>query len=59
MLLYFKVILAYEEAIGFMCGTAVLDKDGISAAVEMAELAAFLTARNLRVEEKLNELYHL
>ena len=53
------MILAYEEAIGFMCGTAVLDKDGISAAVEMAELAAFLTARNLRVEEKLNELYHL
>ena len=41
-----------------MCGTGVLDKDGVSAAVEMGEIVAFLAARNLRLEEKLNELYH-
>ena len=26
-----KVVFAFEEAIGFMCGTNVLDKDGVSA----------------------------
>ena len=36
-----KVLLAYEEAIGFMCGTQVLDKDGISAAIRASELIAF------------------
>ena len=25
------VLFAFEEAIGFMCGSAVLDKDGVSA----------------------------
>ncbi len=28
-----KVLMAYEESIGFMCGTRVPDKDGISAAI--------------------------
>ena len=32
-----KVLLAYEEAIGFMCGTQVLDKDGISAALRSGQ----------------------
>ena len=32
------VLFAYEEAIGFMCGTEVLDKDGVSASVVITEL---------------------
>ena len=32
------VLFAYEEAIGFMCGTKVLDKDGVSASVVVTEL---------------------
>ncbi len=34
------VLLAFEESIGFMCGTTVLDKDGVTAAVRAAELMA-------------------
>eukprot|EP01135_Chromosphaera_perkinsii_P011357 Nk52_evm2s2391 gene=Nk52_evmTU2s2391 len=35
-------IFAYEEAIGFMCGLAVPDKDGISACATIAECAVDL-----------------
>ena len=40
-------IFGYEEALGYMCGDLVPDKDGISAAVRLAELA-----RGLKVEGK-------
>ena len=33
-----NVLFAFEEAIGFMFGSNVLDKDGVSAAAVMAEL---------------------
>ena len=52
-----KVLLAYEEAIGFMCGTQVLDKDGISAAIRAAELMAFLDTKGMTLYDKLKELY--
>lgn len=52
-----KVLLGYEEAIGFMCGTQVLDKDGVSAAVRAAELMAFLDLKKLTLSGKLNEIY--
>jgi phosphomannomutase len=51
------VLFAYEEAIGFMCGTEVLDKDGVSAAVHVAEMAAFLSSRGLSLKGKLHELF--
>ncbi|KAJ3353352.1 Phosphoglucomutase-2 [Allomyces javanicus] len=37
-----KVFFAFEQAIGFMCGDAVRDKDGVSAGVCVAELAHWL-----------------
>jgi phosphoglucomutase/phosphopentomutase len=37
-----KVIFAFEEAIGFMCGSTVLDKDGITAGIEIAQMAAYV-----------------
>ena len=52
-----KVLLAYEEAIGYMCSTAVLDKDGVSAAVRVAELIAYLDKDGLTLHDKLNDLY--
>ena len=52
-----KVLLAYEEAIGFMCGTQVLDKDGISAAIRASELIAFLDNKGLTLVDKLTEIY--
>ena len=52
-----KVLLAYEEAIGFMCGTQVLDKDGISAAIRAAELIAFLEIKGRTLNDQLDEIY--
>lgn len=52
------VIFAYEEAIGFMCGSCVLDKDGISAGVRLAELAAYLDTQNSSLYQKLKEIYN-
>ncbi|XP_076658220.1 phosphoglucomutase 2 isoform X2 [Halictus rubicundus] len=52
-----EVIFAYEEAIGFMCGSNVLDKDGISAGMRIAELAAYLETIGFTLYEKLNEIY--
>lgn len=51
------VLFAYEEAIGFMCGTKVLDKDGISAGTRVAELSAYLEKMGLTLFDKLQEIY--
>ena len=37
-----EVLFAFEEAIGFMFGTRVLDKDGVSGAAVTGEMAAYL-----------------
>ncbi|XP_068027128.1 glucose 1,6-bisphosphate synthase-like, partial [Melanerpes formicivorus] len=52
-----EVLFAFEESIGFMCGTSVLDKDGVSAAVVVAELASFLHAQGLSLAQKLTQIY--
>ena len=51
------VCFAYEEAIGFMCGKTVLDKDGVSAAVRVAEMANYLANQDLTLADKLVHLY--
>ncbi|XP_069059902.1 glucose 1,6-bisphosphate synthase [Pleurodeles waltl] len=51
------VLFAFEESIGFMCGTAVLDKDGVSAAVVTAEMASYLQERNLTLVQQLANIY--
>lgn len=53
-----NVIFAFEEAIGFMCGSTVLDKDGISGAVFMATLATYLHHHNLTLTQQLEEIYN-
>ncbi|RWS09628.1 phosphoglucomutase-2-like protein [Dinothrombium tinctorium] len=54
------VLFAYEEAIGYMCGSKVLDKDGITAAVEISQLAAYLKAtKNATLAEHLLEIYKM
>ncbi|XP_076468256.1 phosphopentomutase-like [Babylonia areolata] len=51
------VLFAFEEAIGYMCGTSVLDKDGVSAAAMITEFASQLYARNLTLEKQLEDIY--
>lgn len=51
-----RVVLAYEQALGVMVGDAVRDKDGISAALVLAELAACLRARGRTLLDALDDL---
>lgn len=50
-------VFGFEEAIGYSAGHLVRDKDGISAAVLFAELAAALRAQGTTVLERLHALY--
>lgn len=50
-------IFAYEEAIGYMLGSVVLDKDGISSAAAMAEFACWLHSQGRNFSSQLEELY--
>ncbi|CAD5118485.1 DgyrCDS7184 [Dimorphilus gyrociliatus] len=51
------VLFAFEEAIGFMCSDKVLDKDGISAAVVLAEMIIHLAKENLNCKQQLEKIY--
>lgn len=46
----------YEEAIGFSVGPIVRDKDGVGAAVRLAELARALKAQHKSLFDRLDEL---
>lgn len=54
----YKVLYAFEESIGYMCGSEVLDKDGISAAVKVAELAIYLEKENRTLTSALESIYN-
>ncbi|MGI9666758.1 MAG: phospho-sugar mutase [Acidimicrobiia bacterium] len=51
------MILGFEEALGYSVGTTVRDKDGISAIVAFAILAAIAQADGATVLERLDSLY--
>ncbi|XP_016063948.1 PREDICTED: glucose 1,6-bisphosphate synthase isoform X2 [Miniopterus natalensis] len=52
-----EVLFAFEESIGFLCGTSVLDKDGVSAAVVVAEMASYLETMNITLKQQLVKVY--
>ncbi|MEN8240253.1 MAG: phospho-sugar mutase, partial [Actinomycetota bacterium] len=52
-----EMILGYEEALGYSVGTIVRDKDGISAAVAFAMLAADAAGDGVTVLDRLGDLY--
>ncbi len=49
-------VLGYEEALGYSLGEAVRDKDGINAAVVMADLVAGLAADGRTLQDRRVEL---
>ena len=51
-----EFVLGYEEALGYCVGSLVRDKDGITAALVAAELAAALAAEDRTLEDRLDEL---
>jgi len=54
----YTVPFAFEEAIGFMCGEFINDKDGVSALALAAELAAQLAKKDMKILDYLNSLYN-
>ena len=52
-----SLVLGYEEALGYSIGTAVRDKDGISAALAFALMAAEASADGKTVLDLLGDLY--
>jgi phosphomannomutase len=51
-----EFVFGFEEALGYSVGTAVFDKDGISAALILAELAAVLRARGRTLLDQLDTI---
>jgi phosphomannomutase len=52
-----RFVFGYEEALGYSLGHLVRDKDGISAAVLLCELAARCKAKGQSLLDRLAELY--
>ncbi|XP_072352656.1 phosphopentomutase [Scyliorhinus torazame] len=51
------VLFAFEEAIGYMSTEFVLDKDGVSAAAIVAEMASYLATKNTTLSKQLKAIY--
>jgi phosphomannomutase len=49
-------VFGYEEALGFTVGPLVRDKDGIGAALRLAELARFLKTGEMTLLDRLDDL---
>jgi phosphomannomutase len=52
-----RFVMGYEEALGYSVGPLVRDKDGVSAAIVFAELAAWDRARGKSVLDHLDDIY--
>jgi phosphomannomutase len=52
----FEFVFGYEEALGYCVGSAVRDKDGISAAVLAAEVTAVLRSRGRTLQQELEAI---
>ena len=55
----YSCFFAYEESIGCAPGSEVRDKDGVSAGMLMAEMAAFYKKKGSSIYERLRELYEI
>lgn len=53
-----NLVFGYEEALGYAVSNGVRDKDGITAALVVAELAASMAAEGSSLTERLRELQH-
>lgn len=51
-----RLVFGYEQALGYLVVGRPLDKDGISAAVLMAEIAAVAAADGVTIQDRLNAI---
>lgn len=51
-----RLVFAYEQALGYLVAAEPLDKDGITAAVIMAEIAALAAENGKTLEDRLDEI---
>lgn len=51
-----RLVFAYEQAIGYLVASRPLDKDGVTAAVLMADMAAALAKDSLTFEDQLEKI---
>lgn len=51
-----RFVLGYEQALGYLVTTQPLDKDGITAAVMMAEIAAVAVAEGVTIQDRLDAI---
>ena len=51
-----RLVLGYEQALGYLVAQRPLDKDGITAAVMMAEIAAVAVADGVTLQDRLDTI---
>jgi phosphomannomutase len=51
-----RLVLGYEQALGYLVASRPLDKDGITAAVMMAEIAAVAVADGVTLQDRLDAI---
>jgi phosphomannomutase len=51
-----RLVFAYEQALGYLVAERPLDKDGVTASLVMAELAAELKAQGATIQDRLDEI---
>lgn len=52
-----EFIFGTEESLGYLRGTFVRDKDAVTAAILVSELASWLKTQGISIYEQLNEIY--
>ncbi len=52
-----NVIFSYEESYGYMLGSYVRDKDAVTAALLLTEMAAWYASQNMTLADALDTLY--
>lgn len=53
---HLRFVFGYEQALGYLVTTCPLDKDGITAAVMMAEVAAVAAAEGVTLQQRLDDI---
>ena len=54
-----RFLLGFEESCGYLTGTHVRDKDGVNAAMLIAEMAGLYKSRGITLVDRLSEIYSI